>query len=129
MTSVIMTTIKIQRVSIILFSIHTLTQLLAAHIMLYILQSEISYKWNHTVCPLLCPASFTQHNVFELFFCLFVCFSFIFGFIAAHGLSLVVVSGGYSSLQCRGFSLRWLLFLRSTGSRSPGFSSCSTRAQ
>ena len=30
-------------------------------------------------------------------------------FVAAHGLSLVVVSGGYSSLRCAGFSLRWLL--------------------
>ena len=50
-------------------------------------------------------------------------------FIAARGLSLVVVSGGYSLLQCTGFSLQWLLLLRSTGSRHAGFSSCSTRAQ
>ena len=33
-------------------------------------------------------------------------------------LSLVVASGGYSSLRCAGFSLRWLLFLRSMGSRA-----------
>ena len=45
-------------------------------------------------------------------------------FVAARGLSLVVVSGGYSLLWCAGFSLRWLLLLRSTGSRSTGFSSC-----
>ena len=38
-----------------------------------------------------------------------------------HGLSLVVVSGGYSLLWCLGFPLQWLLLLRSTG-----FSSCST---
>ena len=44
-------------------------------------------------------------------------------------LSLVVVSGGYSSLRCMGFSLRWLLLLQSMGSRRAGFSSCSTRAQ
>ena len=50
-------------------------------------------------------------------------------FVAAHGLSLVVASGGYSSLRCVGFSLRWLLLLRSTGSRCVGFSSCGTRAQ
>ena len=51
-------------------------------------------------------------------------------FVAAHGLfSLVVVSRGYSSLRCAGFSLKWLLLLRSTGSRHAGFSSCSTRAQ
>ena len=44
------------------------------------------------------------------------------------GLSLVAGSGGYSSLQCAGFSLRWLLLLRSTGSRLTGFSSCGSRA-
>ena len=33
-------------------------------------------------------------------------------FVAAHGLSLVAASGGYSSLQCVGFSLRWHLFCR-----------------
>ena len=31
---------------------------------------------------------------------------------------------GYSSLWCTGFSLQWLLLLRSTGSRQAGFSSC-----
>ena len=41
-------------------------------------------------------------------------------FIAARGLSLVATSGGYSSLRCSGFSLRWLLLLRSTGSRRVG---------
>ena len=44
------------------------------------------------------------------------------------GLSLVVASRGYSSLQCEGFSMRWLLLLRSTGSRCAGFSSCGSRA-
>ena len=50
-------------------------------------------------------------------------------FVAVRGLSLVAASGGYSSLQCVGFSLRWLLLLWSTGSRRVGFSSCGTRAQ
>ena len=50
-------------------------------------------------------------------------------FVAAHGLSLVVASGGYSSLRCVGFSLRWLLLLQSTGSRHAGFSNCGTRAR
>ena len=58
-------------------------------------------------------------------------------FLAALGLrcrvwafsSLSVASGGYSSLQCTSFSLRWLLLLQSTGSRRVHFSSCSTRAQ
>ena len=45
-------------------------------------------------------------------------------FVAAHGLSLVAGSGGYSSLRCTGFSMQWLLLLRSTGSRRAGFSSC-----
>ena len=38
-------------------------------------------------------------------------------FVAACGLSLVAVSGGYSLLRCVGFSLRWLLLLQSMGSR------------
>ena len=49
-------------------------------------------------------------------------------FVAAHGLSLAVVSGDCSSLWCMGFSLRWLLLLWSTGSRCAGFSSCGSRA-
>ena len=46
---------------------------------------------------------------------------FIFGciwvFVAARGLSLVAASRVYSLLWCTGFSLRWPLLLRSTGSR------------
>ena len=38
-------------------------------------------------------------------------------FAAAHGFSLVAASGAYSSLPCTGFSLQWLLLLRSMGSR------------
>ena len=49
-------------------------------------------------------------------------------FVAGHGLSLAAVSRGYSSLRCAGFSLRWLLLLRSTGSRREGFSSCGSQA-
>ena len=52
-----------------------------------------------------------------------------------HGLSLVAVSGGYSSLQCAGFSLWWLFLLQSRGSRrtgsvvvAHGLSSCGSRA-
>ena len=44
------------------------------------------------------------------------------------GLSLVAASGGYSLLRCAGFSLRWLLLFRSTGTRCAGFSSCGARA-
>ena len=54
---------------------------------------------------------------------------FIYLFIVAeHGLSLVVASGGYSSLQCAGFSLRWLLLLRSTGSKRADFINCGSGA-
>ena len=59
----------------------------------------------------------------------FIYFGLCWVFVAAHGLSLVAASWGYTSLQCAGFSLRWLLLLRSTGSRHAGFSSCSWRAQ
>ena len=71
-----------------------------------------------TACP-----SFFFLNLFILF--IFGCV----GSVAARGLSLVAASGGFSSLRCAGFSLRWLLLLRSTGSRRVGFSSCGTRAQ
>lgn len=27
---------------------------------------DISYKWNYLICGLLCLASFTHHNVFEV---------------------------------------------------------------
>ena len=54
---------------------------------------------------------------------------FIYLFLAVLGLSLVAASVGYSSLRCAGFSSRWLLLLRSTGSRRAGFSSCGTEAQ
>ena len=62
-------------------------------------------------------------------------FNFIYLFIAAlglcccRGLSLVAASGGYSSLWCVGFSLRWPLLLWIMGSTHTGFSSCSTWAQ
>ena len=60
---------------------------------------------------------------------LFIYFWLRWVFVAANGLSLVAASGGYSSLWYAGFSLRWLLLLRSLGSKHEGFSSCGTRAQ
>ena len=64
-----------------------------------------------------------------LFVCLFIYFCLHLVFVAVHGLSLVAASRDYSSLQCTGFSLRWLLLLQSTGSRHVGFSSSGTWAQ
>ena len=59
---------------------------------------------------------------------LFIYFWLCWVFVAACRLSLVAASGGYSSLRCVGFSLRWLLLLQNMGSRCVGFSSCGTRA-
>ena len=50
-------------------------------------------------------------------------------FVTTWRLPLALVSWGYSSLQCTGFSLLWLLLFWSTGSRHAGFSSCNTQAQ
>ena len=68
-------------------------------------------------------------NVFFFLINLFINFWLHWVFVAARGLSLVTVSRGYSSLQCAGFSLRWLLLLWSTSSRRAGFSSCGTGVQ
>ena len=72
--------------------------------------------------------------LFFLFFLLFLLFlKFIFGCVGSSllhaGFLLVVVSGACSSLLYAGFSLRWLLLLRNTGSRRMGCSSCDTWAQ
>ena len=65
------------------------------------------------------------------------CFCFlVFGFFFAalrlccctRAFSSCGEQGGYSSLQCACFSLRWLLLLWSTGSRRVGFSSCGSQA-
>ena len=65
---------------------------------------------------------FISHILSTIFFKIYFWLCWVF--TAAHGLSLVVVSRGYSSLQCAGFSLQWLLLLRSTGSRCTDLSSC-----
>ena len=76
-----------------------------------------------------------DYQVKGSFVCLFVlfCFCFCFGCVGSSllcmGFSLVVASGGYSSLRCVGFSLQWLLLLQSMGSRRTGFSSCGAWAQ
>ena len=70
-----------------------------------------------------------SHLKAMIYFILFIYFWLCWVFVAEGGLSLVAVSGGYSSSWCMGFSLRWLLLLRSTGSRRAGFSSCGTWAQ
>ena len=68
-------------------------------------------------------------SVYSAFFFFYIYFWLLWVFVAVHGLSLAAASGGYSSLRCADFSLRWLLLLRSMGSRHAGFSSCGTQAQ
>ena len=88
------------------------------------------------------PSNFEKNNVARLILCdflfidffkkidliLFIYFWLRWVFVAARGLSLVVASRRYSLLWCAGFSLRWFLLLRSTGSRRAGFRSCGTWA-
>ena len=62
-------------------------------------------------------------HIYIYMFCFLVYFWLSWVFVAAHGLSLAVTSGGYSSLRCADFSLRWRLLLWSTGSKRAGFSS------
>ena len=52
---------------------------------------------------------------FKRRFNLFIYFWLHWVFVAECGLSLVVASGGYSSLRCVGFSLRWLLSVAEHG--------------
>ena len=73
---------------------------------------------------------------FKKFIYLFIYFIFwlLWVFIVARGLFLVAASGGYSSLQCTGFSLRWLLLLWSTGTQASvvvahGLSSCGSQGR
>ena len=66
----------------------------------------------------------TQSTNLHFFFFFWLCWVFV----AVRGLSPVAVNGGYSLLQCTGFSMQWLLLLRSTGSRHAGFSSCGSQA-
>ena len=55
-----------------------------------------------------------------LFIYLFYFFGLCWVFVSMRGLSLVVASGGHSSLRCAGLSLSRPLLLRSTGSRRTG---------
>ena len=76
----------------------------------------------------LCPKLLRMRFLFYTFY-LFIYFWLRWLFVPVRGLSLVVASRGYSSLRCAGFSLRWLLFLQSMGSRRVGFSSCGMQDQ
>ena len=83
---------------------------------------EAAYKFIFYICN---SVSLFLYKFIHLFIYLWLRWVFV----AAHGLSLVAVSGGYSSLRFVGFSLQWLPLLQSTGSRHVGFSSCGSWAQ
>ena len=53
----------------------------------------------------------------------------VLGLHWCEGFSPVAANGGYFSLWCSGFSLRWLLLLQSTSSRNVGFTSCKVWAR
>ena len=81
-------------------------------LLLTVVSRCLPWRWAQNECSV---------NIF--YFCLinlFVYFWLHWVFVAAHGLSLVAASGGFSSLRCAGFSLWWLLLLWSTGSRRTG---------
>ena len=59
----------------------------------------------------LLPSFMATLSESAFFFFNFIYFWLRWLFVAAHGLSLVVASRGYSSLQCIGFTLMWLLFV------------------
>ena len=58
---------------------HTLTlspipwQLLMYFLSMYLSVVDIRYKWNHTVCEILCLVSFTQHVQFSPMLCMYQC--------------------------------------------------------
>ena len=91
-------------------------------------EEMVRYQSWVPITPGLCPIStsvwyqrqsprvstFTFLLMFFVLFCFISLFYFTYFwlccvFAAACGLSLVAVSGGYSSLQCTGFALWWLL--------------------
>ena len=53
--------------------------------------------------------SFFKNKFIYLFICIYLGLCWVL--VAAHGLSLVVVSRGYSLMRCAGFSLWRLLFV------------------
>ena len=67
---------------------------------------------HNVFCPFISSSFFLNY----LFIYLWLCWVFV----SVRGLSLVVASGGHSSLRCAGLALSWPLLLRSTGSRHAG---------
>ena len=84
-----------------------------------------SQPLRHQGSPILSLFNF----VLQWFSFLFAWFFFAFFNTTLYLLIYLFLAVFRSLLQCMGFSLQWLLLLRSTDSRLTGFSSCSMRAQ
>ena len=69
-----------------------------------------------------CLADGEKGSGYTSLFFLWLCWVFIAVWVFS--INSCGEQGGYSLLQCTGFSLRWLLLLQSTGSRHLGFISC-----
>ena len=92
---------------------------------------DISLEYYTIILPSICQENrqiSLKITFLKNLFYLFIYFWLHWVFVAVHGLSLAVASGGCSLLRCAGFSLWWLLLLQNTGSRCTGFSSCGMRA-
>ena len=68
----------------------------------------------HTLDKLCSGVSYSSIGAEYIFFITFIYLFIIWFwlrwvFVVVHGLSLVAVSEGYSSLRCMGFSLQWPL--------------------
>ena len=71
---------------------------------------NISHKWNHILCSLLCLASFTQRNIFRVHTCcsVYQCFIPLFGWIifrCMNGSHFVYPSSAPGHLNCVEFLL------------------------
>ena len=75
----------------------------------------IFFPYHKDVSPWSHLHGFWKH-VFFLWLNLFIYFWLCWVFVAVYRLSLVAMSGNYSSLWCLGFLLQWLLLLQSTDS-------------
>ena len=97
------------------------------HVVQYILVAYLTPNSSYLPLPSpYCPPLLVTTSLFSisvslhLFFCNFIYFWLHWVFVAVRVLSLVVASGGYSSLRCVGFSLRWLLLVAEHGLQAHG---------